>query len=99
MDIYSMVGNFLLAHPQLLAVLVGYLVIVKVVAAVVDSLVSSRAEWDKTPLTDDNLFERALTIAVRVVGFLGKIAAQLSGFRPKPKAEIVLENKTIVEEV
>ncbi len=92
-QIYAMVGDFLLAHPQLLAFLVAYLVAVKIVTVVVDALVSSRAEWDATPLTDDTWYEKAFTVIVRVVKFLGKIAFHLSGFRPKPKAEIIQENK------
>lgn len=90
-QIYSIVGNFLLAHPQLIAFLVAYLVFVKVVTAVVDALVSSRAEWDATPQTDDTWYEKALTSLVRIAGILGKIAAYLSGFRPKPKAETLIE--------
>lgn len=92
-QVYLIIGNFLLEHPQLLAFLVAYLVAVKIVTVVVDALVSSRAEWDTTPLTDDNFFEKAVTFSVRIVGFLGKIAAALSGFRPKPKAEIIIEEK------
>jgi hypothetical protein len=90
-QIYLMVGNYLLSHPQLLAFIVAYLAAVKVITVVVDALVSSRAEWDKSPLTDDTWYEKAFTFVVRTVGFMGKIAAHLSGFRPKPKAETIIE--------
>lgn len=90
-QVYSMAGSFLLAHPKVLAFLVAYLVTVKVITAIFDALVSTRAEWDATPLTDDTWYERAFTAVAHVIKFLGKIAAQLSGFRPKPKAEIVQE--------
>ncbi len=90
-QIYSMVGNFLLAHPKLLAVLVAYLVAQKIVTTVVDALVSTRAEWDATPGTDDNWYEKLFSFVVHAVKFSAKVAAQLSGFRPKPKAETLIE--------
>lgn len=92
-QIYVIVGNFLLERPQLLAFLVAFLTAVKIITVVVDALVSSRAEWDKTPLTNDNWHERAFAVVVRGVQFLGKIAAALSGFRPKAKDEIIIEEK------
>ena len=59
----------------------------------VDAIVSTRAEWDKTPNIDETWYEKTLTFLATAVKFLGKIAAQLSGFRPKPKAEIIIEEK------
>ena len=92
-QIYNIVGSFLLNHPKLMAALVAYLVVQKVIATVVDSLVSTRAEWDKTPESDDTWYERAFSFVAHVVKFSGRVAAQLSGFRPKPKAEIVQDIK------
>jgi len=86
------VADYLAAHPKLMAALVAFLVFNTAVKAFVDSLVSSRAQWDKTPLTDDNWYEKALTWAVRILGLTGKAAAYMAGFRPKSKAEIKTGN-------
>ena len=86
-------AEYLNAHPKLMAGLVAVLVINLAVKAFVDSLVSSRAQWDKTPLSDDTWYEKALTWAVRITGLLGKAAAYTAGFRPKSKAEIKQDPK------
>jgi hypothetical protein len=85
--------NYLLAHPKLLALMVVVVVIHTAVKAFVDSLVSSRAQWDKTPDVDETPWEKALTIAVRVLAVTGKAVAYMAGFRPKSKAEIVVEKR------
>lgn len=75
-------------HPKIGAALVLFLVVNTAVKAFVDSLVSSRAQWDKTPQTDDTWYEKALTWSSRILVILGKMTAYMAGFRPKSKAEI-----------
>lgn len=85
--------GFFSSHPQLAALLLALVVIHTAVKAFVDALVSSRAQWDSTPNTDDTWYEKTLTAVVRVISVTGKAVAYIAGFRPKPKAEIVQENK------
>lgn len=82
-----------MAHPKLAAFLLLFIALHTAIKAFVDALVSSRAQWDKTPTTDDNWYEKALTVAVRILAVTGKAVAYMAGFRPKPKAEINQENK------
>lgn len=84
--------NFFATHPQVLAWVITLVAIHTLVKSFVDALVSSRAQWDATPTTDDNWYEKALTFVVRAVGVVGKVLAYLAGFRPKPKAETIIEN-------
>ena len=85
--------SWLAEHPRAMATIVVLLALKAAVSVFVDSLVSSRAQWDKTPLTDDTWYEKALTWSVRILAVLGKATAALAGFRPKPKAEIIVEPK------
>lgn len=85
--------GFFTAHPKLAALLLLLVAIHTAVKAFVDALVSSRAQWDKTPATDDTWYEKTLTFLVRVLQVTGKAVAYMAGFRPKPKAEIIQENK------
>lgn len=83
--------NYVNEHPNVMSILLIFIVVHTAVKAFFDSLVSSRAEWDKTPLTDDTWYEKTLTWGVRILGFTGKIVAYLAGFRPKSKVEIKTE--------
>lgn len=85
--------NFFVQHPKLASLILMLVVIHTAVKAFVDALVSSRAQWDKTPTTDDTWYEKALTVAVRTLAVTGKALAYLAGFRPKAKAEIQNETK------
>lgn len=89
----GLASGFFSDHPKLQAFLLAFIVVHTATKAFVDALVSSRAEWDKTPLTDDTWFEKALTWTVRILAMTGKVVAYLAGFRPKPKAEINQEKK------
>lgn len=82
-QIIGMLTNYLVAHPQILALMIMFIVVHTAVKAFVDSLVSSRADWDKTPMVDETWYEKALTIAGRVLTVTGKMAAYLVGFRSK----------------
>lgn len=81
MDIVTFLSSYMSAHPKVLAAIVTVLVVHTALKAFVDSLVSSRAEWDKTPLEDNTPVEKALTWAVRILGVTGKAMAYLAGFR------------------
>lgn len=83
MDLVALVGSYLTAHPKLMAAAVTVLIVHTAVKAMFDSLVSSRAQWDQTPLSDDTWYEKALTWSVRILALTGKVVAYIAGFRPK----------------
>lgn len=91
--ILNFVSNFFNSHPQIAALLLAIVVVHTAVKAFVDALVSSRAQWDATPASDDTWYEKMLTFLVRVLTVTGKAVAYIAGFRPKPKAEIIQEKK------
>lgn len=62
-------NNFILEHAWLGAVIVILIAVHTILKAVRDAI-------DKTPATDDNAFERIVTI-------MGKVASYLAGFRAK----------------
>lgn len=73
MDLIDMLNRFAENHPWVPVAVGFYLVFVKVVQGLRDAL-------DKTPNTDDNVFERAATIIVKLGGYL-------VGVRPKAPPE------------
>lgn len=66
MDILSWLNNLAVTHPWIPLVLSIYLVTVKFLQGVRDAV-------DKTPLTDDNWFERTVTILGKTIGYLGGV--------------------------
>lgn len=92
--INSIIGpltEWLVAHPKVMAAVVAFLAVQKVISIVVDAVVSTRAKWDATPGVSETWYEKTLDVLVVVGSFIGKIVAQAAGFRAKPKAEIIVE--------
>lgn len=56
-------SNFAIQHPWVPLAITIYLVVVQALKGIRDAI-------DKTPLTDDNWFERIVTILVKTVGYL-----------------------------
>ena len=67
--ILQIINDFALSHQWLMWIILGYLAIHTAAKSIRDAI-------DTTPLTDDNWFERTVTI-------MGKIASYLAGFRAK----------------
>lgn len=67
MDFFiNWLNGFALNHPWIITVTLFYLVVVKALQGVRDAI-------DKTPLTDDNWWERTITILGKTVGYLGGV--------------------------
>lgn len=84
-SVSSFALNFFNAHPKLASALLLLLVVHTAVKAFVDSLVSSRAQWDESPTTDDTWYEKLLTGIVRILSVTGKAVAYIAGIRLKSK--------------
>ncbi len=69
MDIIGAINSFAATHPWVGLTLAIYLVAAKAIVGVRDAI-------DKTPATDDNIFERIASIVAKTIGYLG-------GIRPK----------------
>lgn len=59
-------SSFALAHPWVPFAIAIYLVLVKAAQGIRDAI-------DKTPATDDNWFERIVTILGKTIGYLGGV--------------------------
>lgn len=66
MEIIDLLNSFASKHPWVPLVLSIYLVIVKAVVGIRDSL-------DKSPDTDDSWFERLATVLKKTMGYLGGV--------------------------
>lgn len=66
MDITAWLNNFAIQHPWIPLTISIYLVAVKALQGVRDAI-------DKTPASDDNIFERAVTILGKTIGYLGGV--------------------------
>ena len=66
MDITGWLSEFAKAHPWVPLVLSIYLVTVKALQGIRDAI-------DKTPASDDNIFERIVTILGKTIGYLGGV--------------------------
>lgn len=71
MDIIGIINNFASTHPWIPLTISIYLVVVKALQGIRDAI-------DKTPASDDNIFERIVTILGKTIGYLG-------GIRPTEK--------------
>lgn len=74
--ITNWLSSFALAHPWVPLVIALYLVVVKALQGIRDAI-------DKTPASDDNWFERTVTILGKTIGYLG-------GVRPNAPANSTL---------
>lgn len=72
MDIIGWLNSMALTHPWIPLTISIYLVTVKALQGIRDAI-------DKTPATDDNAFERIVTILGKTIGYLG-------GVRPTDKS-------------
>lgn len=86
-QVTDLLVGFFTQHPNFIIYMVVFITLNTIMKAVVDSLASSRAQWDKTPLTDDTWYEKALTWSVRVMAVIGKVALYLVGVRSKLPGE------------
>lgn len=66
MDIIAWLNNYAMAHPWIPLTISFYLVAVKALQGVRDAI-------DKTPTSDDNWFERTVTILGKTIGYLGGV--------------------------
>ncbi len=66
MDITGWLSSFATSHPWIPLTISIYLVIVKALQGVRDAI-------DKTPASDDNWFERTVTILGKTIGYLGGV--------------------------
>lgn len=66
MFITDWLNNFAVNHPWVPLTIAVYLVVVKALQGIRDAI-------DKTPATDDNWFERTVTILGKTIGYLGGV--------------------------
>lgn len=76
MDIIGFLNNLAVSHPWIPLSISVYLVAVKALQGIRDAI-------DKTPASDDNWFERTVTILGKTIGYLG-------GVRPNAPAGTVV---------
>lgn len=66
MDIIGFLNQLAVNHPWIPLTISVYLVVVKAAQGIRDAI-------DKTPLSDDNWFERTVTILGKTIGYLGGV--------------------------
>ena len=64
--ITNFLNSFAINHPWVPLVISVYLIVVKALQGIRDAI-------DKTPASDDNWFERAVTILGKTIGYLGGV--------------------------
>lgn len=81
MDLIEILNSFALRHPWIPLAITIYLLVVKAIVGIRDSI-------DKTPEEDNGWFERFATILKKTLGYLG-------GVRPSaPKGAVVAPGET-----
>lgn len=77
----EMITEWFINHPKAMTLILILVAAKAILGAVVDALLTVRAEIDKTPDTDDTPFEKFVTF-MRLTGvFISKFAANFAGFK------------------
>lgn len=79
----EIITTWLQNHPDAMVWMLIAVAAKAVLGAVVDALLTVRAELDKTPETDDTWFEKFVTFMRLLWVFVGKFAANFAGFKGK----------------